>query len=365
MPTRTASSARSSGEPRPLSTRGSGNATASQSSATSPACSIGPLTSEPISERPHPVHVWRADSYIRTSSRSAASKKPIRQPSARSERANATSSVRLARTRVQPPAARNGSRRTTMHCPLAVARRGRGCQPSTSAGPTRYGIVAAIDGCRTRSAGVSQTNRGAALIRSNAPAASINAAISPDLGRVSASRNTTQSPFAASSPCCSAHALPAQPSGSSRPAITRAPNERASVAVPSVDRSSTTSTSPSSPRSAARHGPRRRSSSRAGMTIETRPVGRGAPRASGGRRRRPRARRPARTAAAIDCANNTGERSMSLRPPARWLAGPTIGCGQLIVRLPGEWSQTYASLIGRHAGGSSRDRSRRGSGVTG
>ena len=89
-------------------------------------------------------------------------------------------------------------------------------------------------------------------------------------GRVSASRVTTQSVVAASSPCCSAQALPAHPAGSGPPATTRAPSCSASAAVPSLDPSSTTITSSTrgAPTIASSNGPIRVTSSRAGTTTE-------------------------------------------------------------------------------------------------
>ena len=97
----------------------------------------GDVASGAMSERLQPCHVSRADSYMRTSSRSHASTNAIVRPSPRSARASATSSVMFALTRAQPPAASSVSRRIAMHWPLAIARPAAGCQPTASPGPVR------------------------------------------------------------------------------------------------------------------------------------------------------------------------------------------------------------------------------------
>src|SRR6185503_2814319 len=153
---------------------------------------------------------------------------------------------------------------------------------------------ASIDGCSSRSPADTQTNRALAVTRSASASAAASAPIRPGRGRVSASSETTMSPAAASSPCWSAHGFPIQPAGGSAPATTRAPCSRATSAVPSEERSSTTITSATSGSSArpARHGPIRAASSRAGITtLTSSPVVVTA--ASGGRRDRPRANRAA------------------------------------------------------------------------
>ena len=110
---------------------------ASHRTARSAASHAGAVSSAAISERPQPRHVSSADSYARTSSRSAASAKRSRRPSARSARASATSSTRLPATRAQPPAARSVPARIATHWPLSTARAGDGSKPSASDGPKR------------------------------------------------------------------------------------------------------------------------------------------------------------------------------------------------------------------------------------
>ena len=125
-------------------------------------------------------------------------------------------------------------------------------------------------GCSHRLPGVGQSNRPPTVNRSKrSPVARATSAVGRSgSGRVSASRVTTHCDLAASMPCWSAHALPAHPSARTCPVMTVAPAARASVAVASVDWSSTTITSwtPGAPTIASSSGPIRAASSRAGIT---------------------------------------------------------------------------------------------------
>ncbi len=118
--------------------------------------------------------------------------------------------------------------------------------------------------------------------------------------------------------------MPTHPSGSGRPATTRAPAAAATAAVASVDSSSTTTTSSTcgSATRAATRGPRRPASSRAGTTTLTGRPARVSRGASGGCRRAPRARRARATAAAATRAAASTRRALSGRPRAADRARP-------------------------------------------
>ena len=129
---------------------------------------------------------------------------------------------------------------------------------------------------------------------------------------MSASSDTTISPVAASSPCCSAHGLPTQPAplGPRHAPARRARGPRRPCASREPSSTTITSCTSGSPARPARHGPIRAASSRAGITTLTAPAVRRA--ASGGRRRRPRARRASTTAPG----GGLGEREQ--HRPAGW-----------------------------------------------
>ncbi|MNS61666.1 hypothetical protein D3C72_946990 [compost metagenome] len=126
-----------------------------------------------------------------------------------------------------------------------------------------------------------------------ASASATAAASAPGRKVVSASRNSHQSPEAASASWWHACGLPAQLSGRGRPARTvrrgsPAPAARAASAVPSSDRSSSTKSRTSTPDCASTDStqrPMRGASSRAGTSTLTRGAGRLASAGLGARKR--------------------------------------------------------------------------------
>ena len=66
-------------------------------------------------ERPHPVHASIAESYMRTVSRSAASRKATEKPAVAIVRTSATSSTLWWATDRQPPASTSTPRRAATH----------------------------------------------------------------------------------------------------------------------------------------------------------------------------------------------------------------------------------------------------------
>ena len=184
------------------------------------------------SERPHPRHASAAVSYIRTVSRSAASRKATAKPAVAIARTSATSSTVWWATAPQAAgvdAAR--SRRTAMHCPLPIRR----CDRPRVGGARRRGAVDE----RRQQRRVQPAQPGGRAVEAAADGEQVEAVgdasgrraprAGPATGACRRRGTRPTSPLAASSPCCSAHALPTHPAGSGSPVDDRGPGRRGDV----------------------------------------------------------------------------------------------------------------------------------------